>query len=134
MLSMEGWTTIRYLAAQGKSIKGIAAELGVARNTVRLALRREGPPRYRRPPRPNPQRVPFVGTHEELRKVSWDCLVSFGGTRYSVPWRYAAQQVWLRPSRGTQLVVRDRHGEESARHALAGRKNSTVLDPAHYTG
>lgn len=374
---MEGWTTIRYLAAQGKSIKGIAAELGVARNTVRLALRREGPPQYRRPPRPNPQLVPFgdeiermvlverfigsrilrelralgyaggatalyrylrrrraglpdprltvrfetppgqqgqfdwspytvplggvdtrvvvfsltlgysrrklflpslvetqpaifealetawryfggatkellvdnprafvtnaspvrfawnrhflelcghycvqpvachpnrprtkgkverpffsleqqvikggawadlddlaralvaysqeldhtvhgttgerpierfdregepggerahltplparpfVGTHEELRKVSWDCLVSFGGTRYSVPWRYAAQQVWLRPSRGTHLTIRDQHGEEIARHALAARKGSTVLDPAHYAG
>jgi hypothetical protein len=50
-----------------------------------------------------------------------------------VPWRYAAQQVWLRPSRGTHLVVRDRHGEEIARHALT-RKGSTVLDPAHYAG
>jgi transposase len=77
---------------------------------------------------------PFVGTHEELRKVSWDCLVSFGGSRYSVPWRHAAQQVWLRPSRGTHLVVRDRHGEEVARHALAARKGVTVLDPAHYAG
>jgi transposase len=374
MLSVEGWTTIRYLHAQGKSIKAIAAELGVARNTVRLALRREGPPKYRRPPRPNPQLVPFadeiermvvgerfigsrilrelrklgyaggdtalyaylrrrreglpdprltvrfetapgeqgqfdwspysvllgglttkvvvfcltlgysrrklflpslvetqpaifealetswryfggttrellvdnprafvtnanparfawnrhflelcghyrvqpvachphrprtkgkverpffsleqqvikgsawtdlddfarallgysqelddhvhgttgerpsdrfereggeracltplptrpfVGSHEEVRKVSWDCLVSFGGNRYSVPWPYAAQQVWLRPSRGTHLLIRDQHGEEIARHALATRKGSTVLDPAHYAG
>jgi hypothetical protein len=77
---------------------------------------------------------PFVGTHEEVRKVSWDCLVSFGGSRYSVPWRHAATQVWLRPSRGTHLLVRDRHGEEIARHALAARKGVTVLDPAHYAG
>ena len=63
---MEGWTTIRYLAAQGKSIKGIAAELGVARNTVRLALRREGPPKYQRPPRPNPQLVPFADEIERM--------------------------------------------------------------------
>jgi transposase len=77
---------------------------------------------------------PFVGTHEELRQVSWDCLVSFGGSRYSVPWRHAGQRVWLRPSRGTHLVVRDRLGEEVARHALAARRGVTVLDPAHYAG
>ena len=77
---------------------------------------------------------PFVGTHEEVRKVSWDCLISFGGVRYSVPWRYAGEQVWLRPSRGTHLVVRDRRGEEIARHALSTRKGVTVLDPAHYEG
>lgn len=77
---------------------------------------------------------PFVGTHEEQRKVSWDCLVSFGGSRYSVPWQYAAKQVWLRPSRGTHLTVRDQHGEEIARHAVATRKGITVLDPAHYAG
>jgi len=77
---------------------------------------------------------PFVGTHEEVRKVSWDCLVSFGGVRYSVPWPYAAKQVWLRPSRGTHLVVRNQRGEEIAVHALAARKGVTVLDPAHYEG
>lgn len=82
---------------------------------------------------PLPTRL-FVGTHEEVRKVSWDCLVSFGGTRYSVPWQYAAQQVWLRPSRGTHLLIRDQHGQEVARHALATRKGSTVLDPVHYAG
>jgi transposase len=77
---------------------------------------------------------PFVGTHEEVRKVSWDCLVSFGGSRYSVPWPYAAKQVWLRPSRGTHLAVRNQRGEEIARHALAARKGVTVLEPAHYAG
>lgn len=77
---------------------------------------------------------PFVGTHEELRTVSWDCLVSFGGNRYSVPWPYAAQRVWLRPSRGTHLLIRDQHGEEIARHGLSTRKGSTVLDPVHYAG
>lgn len=82
---------------------------------------------------PLPARL-FVGTHELVRKVSWDCLVSFEGSRYSVPWPYAAKQVWLRPSRGTHLAVRDQRGEEIARHALAARKGMTVLDPAHYTG
>jgi hypothetical protein len=30
--------------------------------------------------------------------------------------------------------VRDQHGQELARHALATRKGITVLDPAHYAG
>ncbi len=38
LLSMEGWTTIRYLQAQGKSIHAIAKELGVTRKVVRRAL------------------------------------------------------------------------------------------------
>ena len=29
MITVEAWTTIRYLRAQGKSIRGIAKELGV---------------------------------------------------------------------------------------------------------
>ena len=63
---MAGWTTIRYLHAQGKSVKAIAAELGVARNTVRLAVRRDGPPVYARLARPNPQLAPFA---EEIERM-----------------------------------------------------------------
>jgi DNA-binding phage protein len=48
MLSMEGWATIRFLHAQGKGIRTIAKELGIARKTVRHALRTQGPPRYER--------------------------------------------------------------------------------------
>jgi hypothetical protein len=33
--------------------------------------------------------APFVSTQEPTRTVSRDCLVAFGGSRYSVPWRYA---------------------------------------------
>lgn len=56
---MEAWTTIRYLQAQGRPIRAICRELGVSRKAVRRALRGDGPPRYERPPRPNPQLVPF---------------------------------------------------------------------------
>ncbi len=38
MISMEAWTTIRHLKAQGLSTRQIAKELGVARNTVREAI------------------------------------------------------------------------------------------------
>jgi transposase len=77
---------------------------------------------------------PFVGTHEQSRSVSWDCLVSFAGSRYSVPWAYAGQRVWVRPSQGVRLTVRNPDGELIASHQLAARKGQTVIDPAHYIG
>ena len=43
MISMEAWVTIRYLRAQGRSIKGIARELGISKNTVKRALRTNKP-------------------------------------------------------------------------------------------
>jgi hypothetical protein len=78
--------------------------------------------------------LPFVGCHEEMRKVSWDCLVSFGGSRYSVPWQYAGKHVWLRASQGTTLVVRSQRGEEVALHRLVAQKGSTTIDQSHYEG
>jgi transposase len=77
---------------------------------------------------------PFVGTLELMRKVSSDCLISYEGSRYSVPWPYSAKQVWLRPSQGLRLSIRNQQGEVVARHALATRKGSSVIDPAHYDG
>lgn len=82
---------------------------------------------------PLPDRA-FVGTMEEMRKVSWDCLVSFRGSKYSVPWRYAGKRVWLRCSQGTHLAIRNQRGEEVARHALAEKKGATVMEQSHYEG
>jgi transposase len=66
MLTVEGWTTIRYLHSQGKGIREIAQELGVARNTVRHALRDEGLPKYQRPKRENPKLDPYLPKIREL--------------------------------------------------------------------
>ncbi len=46
MLSMYKWSKIKSMKAKGKSIRRIAKELGISRNTVRRYLRQEGPPRY----------------------------------------------------------------------------------------
>lgn len=52
MLSLEDWVDIRSMHKQGYSIAAIVRELGVARNTVRRAIRQDESPRYtRRKPR-----------------------------------------------------------------------------------
>jgi hypothetical protein len=49
VIDVEDWAEIRRLhRAEGLSIKAISRRLGVARNTVRDALRRDEPPRYER--------------------------------------------------------------------------------------
>jgi transposase len=51
LLKVEDWAEIRRLhRAEGLSIKEIGRRLGVARNTVRSALRSDEPPAYRREP------------------------------------------------------------------------------------
>jgi len=52
LIDVEDWAEIRRLhKAEGLGIKTIARRLGVARNTVRAALRSDAPPRYERTPR-----------------------------------------------------------------------------------
>jgi transposase len=51
VINVEDWAEIRRLhRAEGMGIKAIARHLGVARNTVRQALRSDEPPRYERQP------------------------------------------------------------------------------------
>lgn len=76
--------------------------------------------------------LPFVGTHEEMRKVSWDCFVSFRGSSYAVPPEYAGKHVWLRPSQGTRFLIRNQKGQEIVQHDIAQQKGSIVVYPSHY--
>lgn len=65
------------------------------------------------------------------RQVSLDCLVSFEGRRYSVPFAWVRRQVEVFGT-ARQVVIRA-GGQEIARHA---RRTDArlVLDPAHYEG
>ncbi|MEW6547232.1 MAG: hypothetical protein AB1446_10015 [Bacillota bacterium] len=76
----------------------------------------------------------FVSTREQFRNVSWDCLISFDGNRYSVPHPYAGKSVWVRVSRGEYLLVLDMHGQVVATHELCRDKGRTILKQEHYEG
>ena len=47
MLGTEGFVDIQVLHRQGMSIKGIARELGISRNTVRSYLRTDSVPAFK---------------------------------------------------------------------------------------
>jgi transposase len=54
VLEVRRWAEIRRMKeVEGLSIREIEKRTGHDRNTVRRALRRAGPPRYERPPRPS---------------------------------------------------------------------------------
>ena len=76
----------------------------------------------------------YIGIHALTRKVSWDCLIPYEGSRYSVRWVYAGKRVWVRVSQGVRLEALSPTGEVIARHALSETKGATIIDPAHYEG
>ena len=57
---MDEWASIRFLRVKGVSIRAIAKELGISRNTVSRALAQVGPPEYKRARKVNPQLEPFT--------------------------------------------------------------------------
>lgn len=59
MLGEEGYVEIQVLHRQGKSIKGIARELGISRNTVRRYVRADGAPSFRAPSKRRSKLDPF---------------------------------------------------------------------------
>jgi transposase len=66
-----------------------------------------------------------------LRKVSRDCLVSYGGCQYSLPDGWAGKEVWVRPVSGDRIVV-SAGGKVINEQALEPVLKRTVLNDAHY--
>lgn len=68
------------------------------------------------------------------RLVSKDCLVSYRGSRYSVPWAYARKSVVVKvPVGGPRLTI-VAHEHVIATHALSPTAGRLVIEPAHYAG
>lgn len=74
---------------------------------------------------------PYIVTLIEFRKVSRDCFVSYKGSRYSVPWRYAGRECQLHVRFGKFDVMVE--GEVVARHETVPG-NRTVRVKEHFAG
>ena len=74
----------------------------------------------------------YVGVKEDTRKVSYDCLISYNGSRYSVPWMFAGKFVWIKISKGYYLQIYSRANKLMAQHELSLKKGSTVIIQEHY--
>src|SRR5947208_8127150 len=77
-------------------------------------------------------RLPYPYADDEQRKVARDAYVSWQGSRYSVPWRYAGKEVWVR-EQGRDVEVRC-GAELIARHAPAVRRHQVVTRSEHHEG
>ncbi len=77
-------------------------------------------------------RTPYPFLEEELRRVSRDAYVSWQANRYSVPWRYAGQQVRVRGSSdGVEVYVGQ---ERIAVHAPLAGLHRTAAQAEHHAG
>jgi transposase len=66
------------------------------------------------------------------RRADKTGLISFEGNKYSVPFQYQRQQVWVEKNE-KQLIIRDRlSGEELARHLLVNGRGQIVKNNNHY--
>jgi transposase len=68
----------------------------------------------------------------ERRKVARDAYVDWQGSRYSVPWAHAGQEVWVREICGEVEVFAG--CQRIARHAQAPRKHQVVTCAPHHQG
>jgi transposase len=79
VISVEDWAEIRRLyRAEGLSIRQIARMRDVSRNTVRAAVRSDGPPRYARAAKHGRDRSESALASRAVRRISrvarpWSC-------------------------------------------------------------
>jgi len=78
----------------------------------------------------NPLTREYMMEKIEFRKVGKDCLISFNGSKYSVPSRYALKEVAVRKF-GNILAIYYQN-ELVAQHRLSYSKNSYNVNPKHY--
>lgn len=90
MINVDEWAEIRRLRfAEGMGIKAIARRLGVARNTVRSAVRFHEPPRYQRGRRPSvvdavePRIRELLAEFPEMPATTTSLRLSAWWTRYA---------------------------------------------------
>lgn len=68
----------------------------------------------------------------EIRRVTSDCLISYKGNRYSVPYLFVGKEVWLRCYKGLKVQVYSQKGKIIAEHPISKGKGNVILNKAHY--
>jgi transposase len=66
------------------------------------------------------------------RQVTKDCLISYGGNRYSVPHAYAGKTMTVRETLDSGVVRIFHQQDRIAEHKLATGKGAMVMEAAHY--
>jgi transposase len=75
-------------------------------------------------------RLPYPYADDEPRKVARDAYVSWQGSRYSVPWRFAGKPVWVQ-QQGAEVEVR--YGAERiAVHTVSERRHQVITRREHH--
>src|SRR5207247_732626 len=73
-------------------------------------------------------------SYMEDRRVAKDCMLSYRGNRYSVPFRFAGKTVVVRePVTGGRIEIYS-DIKIIAEHRLAEGRGAMVIDPVHYEG
>lgn len=73
-------------------------------------------------------------SYMEDRRVAKDCLLSYRGNRYSVPFRFAGKTVLVREPVASGRIEIYSEIKVIAEHRLAEGRGVMVSDPAHYAG
>jgi len=73
-------------------------------------------------------------SYMEDRRVAKDCLLSYGGNRYSVPFRFAGKTLLVREPVSAGRIEIYSDVKVIAEHRLAPGRGAMVIDPAHYEG
>jgi len=74
----------------------------------------------------------YVSIKEEVRKVTADCLISYGGNRYSVPYIFATKEVWIKVSKGYFIEIYSSQNKLIAKHKLSHEKGKVIMVDEHY--
>lgn len=76
----------------------------------------------------------YNGFIKELRRVTKDCLISYKGSKYSVPHHFASKEVWVQVVYGATLNIYSNRGKLIAGHKLSLVKGSIIIDKEHFIG
>lgn len=76
-------------------------------------------------------RHPYPAFPAVLKPVSRDCLISYGGCRYSIPAEWKGKNVWVRAVSSDRIVVTAK-GQIISEQPLEPVLKRTVITDSHY--